>query len=628
MKDGPDKYLYRKDQKQKLVGSADNSPEDGEEELEEAPGDFYNVDGYIYRQHEIEDDEGFYKRWHYMLTPDGEEIYIEYSPYQDMDLDEFKDFVAKFRRGSLKENDMTNEINEMRRLAGLNPILEDCDESEDAEKNDDGDCSPFTHADENVDMVKEDEFEEEFLAPPKDLEDGHYEDDDDWKMQGREDNIQAFDRDMSDSEPFGDQYYDESQALEEEPTRKDFRMVADLIAKIEDPSLRHSSAEDHADMFALQNPRFDRDKFLAACGVTLEEISDPSVNTHVGREFASSEFGGEGGNTHVGRKFASGEIEEEGPGDEDEFAFDDDAIVDVGDDEDYEVYDFDDEFEQMMGNTNRFESTVVEMNEIRRLAGLDKVNEDKGFVKMSEWYDADPGELMSQIYWQKSQLPPPSDSPAYAENWNKVVRNLSKKFPPPAGWENPIADVAAPTKCDDCGGSGRDWNDDERSCRSCKGKGKFYESAPDGGDDYSFIDFEDEKAYYLVADEIGDRIIFGMHNEVGIPEQYIDSMIGLLRKHGFEKGIDFNFTSHDNPDHISNRKAAEVEEDLQNGYNDRDFVDGEDFFPKGSHQSPSDDLGPGAAKQGDNPMSTRMRSVEKDSVYEGMRQSYRRFRLK
>ena len=33
MADGPDAYLFRKDGKQKLVGSADNEPEAGEEEL-------------------------------------------------------------------------------------------------------------------------------------------------------------------------------------------------------------------------------------------------------------------------------------------------------------------------------------------------------------------------------------------------------------------------------------------------------------------------------------------------------------------------------------------------------------------------------------------------------------------
>ena len=45
MKDGPDKYLFRKDNKQKLVGSADNEPEADEVELEEE-----ETDGYRYRE--------------------------------------------------------------------------------------------------------------------------------------------------------------------------------------------------------------------------------------------------------------------------------------------------------------------------------------------------------------------------------------------------------------------------------------------------------------------------------------------------------------------------------------------------------------------------------------------------
>jgi len=72
--------------------------------------------------------------------------------------------------------------------------------------------------------------------------------------------------------------------------------------------------------------------------------------------------------------------------------------------------------------------------------------------------------------------------------------------------------------------------------------------------------------------------------------------------------------------------GEQYEADLQNGYNDRAFSDGQDYFPKGSHQSPADDLGPTASDQGDNPMSNRMRSVEKDDVYESMKLAYRRHR--
>lgn len=77
---------------------------------------------------------------------------------------------------------------------------------------------------------------------------------------------------------------------------------------------------------------------------------------------------------------------------------------------------------------------------------------------------------------------------------------------------------------------------------------------------------------------------------------------------------------------MSNTGVPEVEEDLQNGYDDKRYADGNDFFPQGSHQSPSDDLGPTASGYGDNAMKNKMRSKETDAVYESMKQSYRRFR--
>ena len=51
-----------------------------------------------------------------------------------------------------KETKMTKELDRLRKLSGM-PITEDCDQE--AEKNDDGECSPFTHGDKNVDMVRE-----------------------------------------------------------------------------------------------------------------------------------------------------------------------------------------------------------------------------------------------------------------------------------------------------------------------------------------------------------------------------------------------------------------------------------------------------------------------------------------
>jgi hypothetical protein len=59
---------------------------------------------------------------------------------------------------------------------------------------------------------------------------------------------------------------DES-SINEAASRKDFRMVADLIKNIPDETKRKELAQHHADIFKQQNPRFSHDKFYAAAGV-------------------------------------------------------------------------------------------------------------------------------------------------------------------------------------------------------------------------------------------------------------------------------------------------------------------------------------------------------------------------
>lgn len=53
----------------------------------------------------------------------------------------------------------------------------------------------------------------------------------------------------------------------EGPTRKDFQMVADLLRSVDDPQKKKDLANHHADMFAKQNPRFDKSRFLRAAGI-------------------------------------------------------------------------------------------------------------------------------------------------------------------------------------------------------------------------------------------------------------------------------------------------------------------------------------------------------------------------
>ena len=66
---------------------------------------------------------------------------------------------------------------------------------------------------------------------------------------------------------------DEEQ-LEEGPTRKDFQMVADLLKNIEDENKKVELANHHADTFAKQNPRFDKERFLSAVGLNEEQVAE------------------------------------------------------------------------------------------------------------------------------------------------------------------------------------------------------------------------------------------------------------------------------------------------------------------------------------------------------------------
>jgi hypothetical protein len=52
-------------------------------------------------------------------------------------------------------------------------------------------------------------------------------------------------------------------------TKKHFIALARRIAAINDASARLHAAQAVADVAALDNPRFDRARFMAACGVSL-----------------------------------------------------------------------------------------------------------------------------------------------------------------------------------------------------------------------------------------------------------------------------------------------------------------------------------------------------------------------
>ena len=69
--------------------------------------------------------------------------------------------------------------------------------------------------------------------------------------------------------------------LDEAATRKDFRMVADLIKANPDRAKASELAQHHADIFQKQNPRFKRDMFLNACGIdSLAEVAVDEGNEY------------------------------------------------------------------------------------------------------------------------------------------------------------------------------------------------------------------------------------------------------------------------------------------------------------------------------------------------------------
>jgi hypothetical protein len=51
------------------------------------------------------------------------------------------------------------------------------------------------------------------------------------------------------------------------PTRKHFRATAETVSAIEHEGKRKEHASAHADRYARENPRFNRSKFMQACGV-------------------------------------------------------------------------------------------------------------------------------------------------------------------------------------------------------------------------------------------------------------------------------------------------------------------------------------------------------------------------
>ena len=67
---------------------------------------------------------------------------------------------------------------------------------------------------------------------------------------------------------------DKEETVSEGPTRKDFQMVADLLKANPDPEKRKELAKDYCDKFKAMNPRFDKERFMKACGLNEEDFDE------------------------------------------------------------------------------------------------------------------------------------------------------------------------------------------------------------------------------------------------------------------------------------------------------------------------------------------------------------------
>jgi hypothetical protein len=75
------------------------------------------------------------------------------------------------------------------------------------------------------------------------------------------------------------------EVVAEGPTRKDFQMVADLLKDNPNMDDRKAKAKEYCDKFAKMNPRFDKERFLKACGVS-EAIEEDDFEE--GNEFSGA----------------------------------------------------------------------------------------------------------------------------------------------------------------------------------------------------------------------------------------------------------------------------------------------------------------------------------------------------
>lgn len=311
--------------------------------------------------------------------------------------------------------------------------------------------------------------------------------------------------------------------------------------------------------------------------------------------------------SNLGPEHIDNEELEEKTDDEDE-----DKMVDVGDAEDYEDYDFDKEFEKMLGGNGMYE-----MNELRKLAGLEPISEKKA----SKDWDGD-GKIESDEEEWKGVRDKAIKKAEAKEKGKKVkesrmgeldaeledrVRRAMERYGVPLRHLDAVKQDVI---------DAYDDNPEELADLSDRDilpiLGPISEDEGNEMPEKAVFVFNDDSAYHMLADELGPELEFGPAEEILVPAVDADRMIGFLSNQGFNDGEDFEV------------KYAGMDEDLQNGYKDRKFSDGQDYFPKSFTGSVAKDVGPSAARMGSNPMSQRMNEDTRD-LYETYKGRYANF---
>jgi hypothetical protein len=84
-----------------------------------------------------------------------------------------------------------------------------------------------------------------------------------------------------------------------------------------------------------------------------------------------------------------------------------------------------------------------------------------GMPNMKEWWNEDPKDVMSFVYWLKGQLPPAGED--WATEWESLAQQLEKRHPaPPPGARDPDpGDAAADAAAEEAYEKAHGWRSEE-----------------------------------------------------------------------------------------------------------------------------------------------------------------------